>query len=407
MRNSRVSVVLYPIYHRNFNQIAIKFEYNPELQNVCKRIGAKYSATHRCYYLTNNRENFSAIYKSFKDLAQINGDAFFKVKNQRKAQQKKAEEEVLTAEMLQQAEVRKSMNTNIPLPKETQVQLDAMLKFMQQSRMSENTINSYMPLAKVMLGALLPLKPHEINKSHIYQFNSEYLIAGNYSVAYQNQFISAIKLFFKVNYNQNIDLDEIERPIKAKELPSVLNKQQVLKLINVTDNPKHKALLATVYSCGLRIGEALNLKIHDLDAQRGVLKILGGKGKKDRVVPYPDSLKPLLRKYYNKYKPKMYLFESPSGAKYSRTAAVNILKSALGKAKITQKVTLHTLRHSYATHLLESGTDIRYIQELLGHNSPKTTMIYTHVTTQDLTKVKSPLDEMLQEPEPAYSSSYS
>jgi integrase/recombinase XerD len=175
-------------------------------------------------------------------------------------------------------------------------------------------------------------------------------------------------------------------------LPNVLSKEEVLKIIDSTENIKHKTLLALIYSAGLRISEALSMKPKDIDSVRMLIHVKNAKGKKDRYTLLSEKVLTLLREYYLVYKPKEFLFEGQFGGMYSSRSAQIILKHAAKKALIKKTITLHTLRHSFATHLLESGTDLRYIQELLGHSSPKTTMIYTHVSNNSLKKIKNPFD---------------
>ena len=154
-------------------------------------------------------------------------------------------------------------------------------------------------------------------------------------------------------------------------------------------------MLSLIYACGLRRSEILNLKPENIDSERHLLIIINAKGKKDRVVPISDKVIEMLREYYRKYRPKGWLFEGQNaGEQYSETSLQKVLKNGIAAAKIKKPATLHTLRHSYATHLLESGTDLRYIQELLGHKSSKTTEIYTHVTEKSLLKIKSPFDDL-------------
>jgi site-specific recombinase XerD len=161
--------------------------------------------------------------------------------------------------------------------------------------------------------------------------------------------------------------------------------------LDLTKNLKHKAMLTTIYALGLRSGELINLKMSHIDKHRGTIIIKAAKGKRDRLLPFPESLKIMLREYYVKYKPKSYLFEGQK-KKYSPASLRAVFKSAMNRAGIRKEVTLHSLRHAYATHLLESGTDLRLIQELLGHNNIKTTMLYTHVSKRSMLQVKSPLD---------------
>jgi len=154
-------------------------------------------------------------------------------------------------------------------------------------------------------------------------------------------------------------------------------------------------MLSLIYACGLRCGELIALKIESLDSKRMVLNIKNAKGKKDRIAPISPKIVTLMREYYKGYRPVIYLFEGQTpGTTYSAKSLQSVLKQALEKVKITKPVTLHWLRHSYATHLLESGTDLRYIQELLGHKSSKTTEIYTHVSTKSLSAIKSPFDDL-------------
>lgn len=165
-------------------------------------------------------------------------------------------------------------------------------------------------------------------------------------------------------------------------------------MLNVCDNIKHRAILATIYSCGLRPSELTNLMIKDVDSTAMTVTVRQGKGNRDRVMVLSEKLLVLLRDYFKKYKPKEYLFEGQTGGRYSERSVQQVLKQILIKAKINTKGSVHTLRHSYATHLIEQGTGIRFVQELLGHKSIKTTLIYTHLTDATKRKIKSPLDNL-------------
>ncbi len=172
---------------------------------------------------------------------------------------------------------------------------------------------------------------------------------------------------------------------------------EVKKLIDAIDNVKHKAIISTLYSAGFRLEEALNLKVSDIDSENMVIRIHSGKGNKDRNVVLSDKLLSNLREYYRKYKPDKFLFEGRKGGKYSASSVQAIMKRALQNAGIKRKATPHTLRHSYASHLLEAGTDIRVIKEILGHKTIKTTQIYTHISSANIKSVKSPFDNILYE----------
>lgn len=218
------------------------------------------------------------------------------------------------------------------------------------------------------------------------------VIVPKYGKSTQNQHINAIKFY----YEQVLKLPRtkyiIERPRKDFKVPVVLDRFEAEALLNQLTNKKHFCIIALLYSCGLRIGELLNLKIQDIDSKRMLIQIKCSKGNKDRLIPLPKSILQLLREYYRIYQPKAYLFEGVDGQKYSPSSVRKIIKRAAKKAKINKDLCAHTLRHSYATHLLESGTDLRLIQKLLGHSNIKTTEIYTHVSNSQLKKVTSPFD---------------
>jgi site-specific recombinase XerD len=188
---------------------------------------------------------------------------------------------------------------------------------------------------------------------------------------------------------------EVRRPRKDKKLPIVLSKEEVAKILSSVDNIKHRAMLMLAYSAGLRVGEIVRLKIEDIDSERMLIHIKGSKGRKDRYTLLSEMALQTLRGYWRQYKPDKWLFEGARAGRYISTRTVDkILEHACERADIKKDVSVHTLRHSFATHLLEGGTDLRYIQELLGHQSSKTTEIYTHVSTKSIGKIKSPLDTL-------------
>lgn len=191
----------------------------------------------------------------------------------------------------------------------------------------------------------------------------------------------------------NIEIEYLSRPKKEKKLPNVLSKEEVLSVLKSVDNEKHKTILFLIYSAGLRLGEVVRLQINDIDSKRMLIKVIQGKGRKDRYTLLSDVALKQSRKYYSIYKPERWLFPGGKEGSYLTERSVQkIFERACQKAKIRSDVSVHTLRHSFATHLLESGTDLRYIQELLGHSSSKTTEIYTHVTEKKLSNIRSPLD---------------
>lgn len=270
--------------------------------------------------------------------------------------------------------------------------IETFKKYLLSRRYSQNTIVTYSDALKSFLTFCNTKTIKEISNDDVILYNNHYIVKNNLSSSYQNQIVNAIKLYFKIVKETAVEIDKIHRPKREKVLPNVLSKEEVLKIIDATDNLKHKTLLALIYSAGLRISEALNMKAKDIDSVRMLIHVKNAKGKKDRYTLLSEKVLYLLREYYMIYKPKIYLFEGQFGGQYSSRSAQIILKQSAEKAGIKKPITLHTLRHSFATHLLESGTDLRYIQDLLGHSSPKTTMIYTHVSTTNLKKIKNPFD---------------
>jgi integrase/recombinase XerD len=267
-------------------------------------------------------------------------------------------------------------------------------KWLQQRRLSENTVHAYVEVTTFFIRYTNLRNTAEMSKRLIESFNYDFIVLPNKSVSYQNQCISGIKKYLDYS-GKSVDELHLERPRKEIKLPVVLSMEEIKRLFDVITNVKHRTLLSLIYSGGLRIGEAINLKIRDIDSKRMLIHIKGAKGKKDRYTLLSESFSGLLRDYYKIYKPKEFLFEGQNTAKYSSASAQKILKYGVEKAGINKKITLHTLRHSFATHLLENGTDIRYIQELLGHSSPKTTMIYTHVSENSIRRIKNPYDDLL------------
>lgn len=261
-------------------------------------------------------------------------------------------------------------------------------------RYSRNTIKTYENCFSEFINYWNTKELVKIDQGDIQRYLLYLVQERQVSTSYQNQAINAIKFYYEKVLNGPRRVYYIERPIKEKTLPTVLSEEEVRSILNKVTNLKHKCLLMVCYSGGLRISEALNLKPADIDSSRMLIVVKGGKGKKDRVTLLSVKLLHLLREYYKKYKPNEYLFAGQMGGKYSARSAQKVMKEASRKAGVKKKVTLHTLRHSFATHLLENGTDIRYIQSLLGHASPKTTQVYTHITTKGIDQIQNPLDKL-------------
>ena len=288
----------------------------------------------------------------------------------------------------------KPMANSVPST-EAIAQIEKFKQWMRSKRYSESTISSYSETLKTFLIFYREKPVAAINNEDVIIYNNEYILKNKLSASYQNQTVNAIKLFFMTVRETKIEVDKIHRPKRAKLLPNVLSKEEIKLILNAHSNTKHKMMLSLIYSCGLRCGELLALRPVHIDSKRNIVLLKNAKGNKDRIVPLSPKILDMLRQYYKVCKPTTYLFEGQTaGMSYDSRSLQLVLKQALQKAGITKPATLHWLRHSYATHLLESGTDLRYIQELLGHSCSKTTEIYTHVSTKSIQQIKSPFDDL-------------
>jgi integrase/recombinase XerD len=268
-------------------------------------------------------------------------------------------------------------------------------RYLNSKRYSANTIKTYSDALSVFLRYFHHKSIEDISNEDLIAFNNDYILAQGHSSSYQNQFVNAIKLYFAKIRDKQLNPELIHRPKAERKLPNVLSKEEVKAILENTKNIKHKAMLSLIYACGLRRSELLSLRCNDINSKRNLLVVRQSKGKKDRIVPISNKVIEMLRAYFTLYKPKEWLFEGQEpGTQYSEKSIQNVLKQSLERNGIKKPVTLHWLRHSYATHLLENGTDLRYIQELLGHNSSRTTEIYTHVSTKSLQNIKSPFDDL-------------
>lgn len=219
------------------------------------------------------------------------------------------------------------------------------------------------------------------------------LDAGRMSRSYHSQFASALRLYCSLVLGREVDELPLQRPRRDRPLPTVLSREELRRFLAAVRNPKHRAILAVAYSAGLRVGEVVRLRPEDLDRERGLIRVRGGKGRKDRYTLLSDAALALVDGYLEGASPGRWLFPGARPGRHLNARSVQkVTADARERAGIAKHVTPHVLRHSFATHLLESGTDVRLIQELLGHSSVRTTEIYTHVSRRQLRRIRSPLD---------------
>ncbi len=295
---------------------------------------------------------------------------------------------------------RRHTNFEQLLSREQKGILDTYVQYLRGLRLSRSTVYTYRNFIVFLLLFWKERPLDDLNTNHIQRFVEVVVKRRNYGISTHRQLVSALKHFGDRFTESPLEPAQLKRPRKSRSLPAVLSKEEVIDLLRATYNLKHRTMLALVYSCGLRVSEVLHLKLADIDLDRRQLKIRLSKGRKDRYIPLAESTLPLLTNYAISYKPKNYLFEGHQGKVYSASSVRAFLERSRKRAGIRKRITPHTLRHSYATHLIENGVNLRLVQELLGHSKPETTMVYTHVAKKELLSVQSPLDRALLELRP-------
>ena len=357
--------------------VGILFYPNKVIQALVKELpGVKWSKEYQVVYVKNNPENLNRIYEAFRGVAWINSKYFFKNKP-------------VNTYGDGNGDISWAENRNLPedykkCPKEY-------LQKLELKKYSNSTIKTYVMAFEKFINHYKENDLSQLNENHIRDYLST-LVKKGFSNSAINQAVNAIKFYYEIVLDMPNRFYEIERPIKEHKLPKVLSKEEVLTIIDHTNNIKHRCIVSLLYSAGLRRSELINLKITDIDSKRMLIRVEDAKGNKDRYTLLSSRVLVELRNYYKKWRPHVYLFEGPGGNKYSSRSIANIIANAAEKAGIKKNVTPHMLRHSFATHLLENGTDLRNIQALLGHNSLKTTEIYTHVAASSFNKIKNLLD---------------
>jgi integrase/recombinase XerD len=339
----------------------------------------QYSGDHNMRFILNTEANLKDIMDRFRGVAWINYKFFYKNKP---IHTYGGDEDF--GPLKEKWEVPAHVLRYCPLE---------YIQLLETRRYSFNTARSYCALFADFAYTYRGRPLRDLNEQDIKAYIYGIVKAGK-SASYQNQAINAIKFYYEQVLDMPQRFYEIDRPNTERKLPLVLSEGEVVRVFDAVHNIKHKAILVTMYSCGLRISELLHLRLTDIQSDRKLVLIREGKGKKDRTTVLGPTTIDLLRKYYLAFRPSVYLFEGAPGIQYSSKSVSNILKHALQRAGIKKPATPHTLRHSFATHLLENGTDLRYIQVLLGHNSPKTTEVYAHVSNRHLRDVRSPIEKL-------------
>lgn len=370
------SITLKHLLIKDKKYIGLQFNTDKVIQALVKELpNVKWSNKFNMAYVLNSNKNLNKIFNVFNGVVWVNCNYFFD---------------------------KKPINDNIepmditwyrkrPIQENFRYCPTSYLNKLQLKKYANNTIKAYILAFETFINYYNTKKLIQINENDVRVYILK-LIQENKSDSYINIAINSIKFYYESVLGMPNRFYEIERPRKAKKLPKVLSKDDVLKIIANTNNLKHKCIVSLLYSSGIRRNELIHLKITDIDSKRMLIFIEAAKGKKDRYTLLSHTLLNDLRVYYKQWKPQKYLIEGLFGKQYSAQSVGKIVKNAAIKAGIPITVTPHMLRHSFATHLLEDGTDLRQIQVLLGHSSTKTTEIYTHVATTTFNKITNPLD---------------
>ena len=372
--NTLPIITIKRVFHKNQDSLILFFKYHQPLISTIKKFGNfKWSASMRYWHIHYSIENLELIEHLLKDMAIISID-----------------------DSIHNIPQHSTIRNKRVISEKNKDLIRSFIVYLKGKRYSVSTINTYFTFIADFIAFVDTIPLETLTNRDVERFIEVVFVPKKYSISTQRQFISAVKLFVQFYPNSNIENLALTRPNRSKFLPSVLSNEEIIDILRCTKNLKHRAILAMIYSAGLRISELLNLQLSHIDIDRRQIIIKNSKGRKDRNVILAESFIPLMFNYLQTYKPIVYFAEGKVSQKYSAESVRAFLKRSCKIAAISKKVTPHTLRHSYATHLLENGIDLRYIQELLGHSKPETTMLYTHVAKKDLLKIESPLDIALK-----------
>ncbi len=392
-------ISLKPLHHRNQNCIGIFFPKNHELQSLVQhKAGAKWSRTHTCWYVSMNKENYERLIKILRGKTIIdNSELKVFLLNRKKSR----EPESISHTTVQNPGF---LQKNAQSPKDTPATCAENINALQEYRQllnlkgySSSTIRTYSNEFIQFLNLLKDVPAETLNVQRLKDYFYYCYTVLRLSENTLHSRINALKFYYEQVLKREKFFWEIPRPKKHQILPKVLNETEIRRLFNALTNKKHKAMLFTAYSAGLRVSEIANLKLADIDSKRMQIFIERAKGKKDRYVNLSPVLLDILRNYILEYKPrpKVFLFESEqTSLAYPTRTIQQIFSNAKRAAGINKEVGIHSLRHSFATHLLEKGTDIKYIKDLLGHFNIKTTERYLHVSKERLVNIVSPFDDL-------------
>lgn len=378
IKSSYKTLTLEHLFIKGVRQIGLKFYPDKAIQEIVKGLpDVRWSNQYGMAFIKNNKKNLNIIFNRFNGIAWVNGKLFFN------SDLIKRENSPINLDNYRK---RKEKADYKKCP-------DAYLDKLELKRYASNTVKTYVSLFEKFINHYPHIDLNKLTENEVRAYMKKITSEGK-SNSYLNQMINSIKFYYEMVLDMPKLFYSIERPRKEHKLPKVISKEEVMLIIKNTNNIKHKCIVSLLYSAGLRRSELINLKLEDIDSKRMVINVKGTKGNKERLTILSHVVLSDLREYFKIWKPKLYLFEGPFGKKYSGSSVVKLVKKAALKARIKKRVTPHMLRHSFATHLLEAGTDLRYIQVLLGHSSTSTTEIYTQVAINNIQLIKSPIESL-------------
>ncbi len=381
-----IVIQLKPFFYRGQECIGLHAPNNAIYYSTIKKISEiKWYGIDCCWYIPCTRAAYDALKKQIDHLFTIDTTELRQYLEQRKVKVSEQQHSIKAITAMQLIK--------FPLCKENLLAFEAMRNKLIVKGYSENTIRNYLYEFNLLLRLLKERTVNDLGKDHIQSYLLWLLKEQECSETKVHTAVNVIKFYFEQVMGRGKEFYDLPRPKKPFKLPAILAEEEVMELIKNIENIKHRTMIMTGYSAGLRVSEIVGLKLKNIDSKRMMIHIQEAKGKKDRMVPLSRILLEALRSYFLIYKPKEYLFEGQFGGAYSTRSVQEVMQVA--KQKVTNKTgSVHMLRHSYATHLMEAGTDIRIIQALLGHNSIRTTMLYTHVSKVAIGKIESPLDKL-------------
>lgn len=393
--------------HEGEERLFADFPYDKKLNAVIKEIpGARWSTSKKKFHFAAHKKALLALEEKTKNFARLDFSELEKKWHENfslhftlSSLALSSEKENQTIKLIPNPA---QLNQNIPsalkpgvfLNEPHKIALKAYYEMLKLKNYSSNTAKNYCNHFANFLLYFNHKKPSLVTKNEILDYLVKLRNSEQWSSTIQNQKINAIKFFYEKLLKRPKEMYNLPRAKKEWKLPAVFSEEEVKRIIMAAENLKHKTMLCIGYGCGLRVSEIVNMKLKDIDSARMVITVRQAKGRKDRQVMLSETLLILLREYYKKYKPKEYVFEGQWGGAYSVRSAQKVLEHAKKKAGVKKKGSIHAFRHSFATHLLEGGTDIFSIKELLGHSSIRTTTIYAHVSKRHLEKIQSPLDKL-------------